>query len=323
MRAIQLTETGGPEVLRLVELPAPSPGPGEILVRNHAIALNFIDTYQRKGLYKLPLPSGMGSEGAGTVEQLGEGVEGVSVGDRVAYYGPKLGAYADLFSVAADRAVPLPADIPFEIAAGAMMKGMTAHAFLTQTYRVKAGDTILVHAAAGGVGSIMAQMAKSLGAVVIGTVGSKDKLTAARENGCEHVILYGEEDVAARVRDITGGQGVRAAYDSVGAATFEGSLNSLGRRGWLVSFGNASGPAPAIAPLRLMNGGSLVLTRPTVGDFVSTRAELLDTAGSLFGQITSGAVKIHIGQRFALADAAEAHRVMESRSTLGASILQP
>lgn len=323
MLAIQLTQTGGPEVLRAVELPIPRPGPGQVLVRNQAVALNFIDTYLRKGLYPLTLPSGLGSEGAGTVEAVGEGVEVFTPGDRVAYPAGVAGAYAEFYLAEADRLLPLPDGVSAEVAAASLMKGLTAHALLTQCPAVQAGDVILVHAAAGGVGTIMTQWAAALGCTVIGTAGSEAKAQAALANGCRHVILYDEEDVAARVKDITGGQGVHVVYDSVGAATFEASLNSLARRGWMVCFGNASGPAPAVEPLRLMRGGSLVLTRPTVYDFISRRPELEAAASALFEMIVSGAVKIHIGQRFALSDAAAAHRAMESRATLGASILVP
>jgi NADPH2:quinone reductase len=323
MLAIQFDRTGGPEVLRIADLPTPAPGPGEVLVRNQAIALNFIDTYFRKGLYPLALPSGLGSEAAGVVEAVGEGVKDLKPGDRVAYYGGGQGAYAEYYLAPAGRAVLLPEAVSFEVAAASLMKGMTAHAFLTRTYAVQPGDAILIHAAAGGVGSIMTQMAKALGAVVIGTAGSPAKAELAAANGCDHVILYGQEDVPSRVGELTGGDGVRAAYDSVGAATFDGSLASLGRRGWMVTFGNASGPPPAVDPLRLMRGGSLILTRPSVGDFIQRREDLLEISGAVFAAIASGAVKINIGARFALKDAARAHEALESRATTGSTILVP
>jgi NADPH:quinone reductase len=287
MLAIQIHENGGPDVMRALDCPDPVPGPGEALIRNHAVAVNFIDTYHRKGLYPLPLPTGLGTEGAGVVEAVGPGVEDIAVGDRVAYYSSVLGAYAERMVVPAARAVRLPDAIDFDLAAASFMKGLTAQAFLTRTYAVQPGDTILVHAAAGGVGVIMTQWAKTLGATVIGTVGSEAKADLARQNRCDHVILYDREDVPAQVMAITGGAGVRAVYDSVGAATFEGSLQSLGRRGWMVSFGNASGPPPAVDPLRLMRGGSLVLTRPTVADFIADRRELLGAAGAIFDKLAS------------------------------------
>jgi len=323
MRAVRITRTGGPEVLDLVEIEAPRPGPGEILVRNSAIGVNFIDTYHRTGLYPVKLTSGLGMEGAGVVEAVGEGVTRFSVGDLAAYASGPIGAYADQHVVKADRAVKPPAGVSAEVAAAALLKGMTAEFLLRRCYPVRAGETILVHAAAGGVGSILVQWAKAIGAVVIGTVGSAAKAELARRHGCDHVILYREEDVAARVREITGGAGVPVAYDSVGAATFEGTLASLARRGLFVSFGNASGPVPPFAPARLSQMGSLFLTRPTLFDYVATTPELDASAQALFDVIASGAVEIEIGQTFPLAEVRRAHEALEARETIGASLLIP
>ena len=323
MRAVRITRTGGPEVLDLVEIETPRPGPGEILVRNSAIGVNFIDTYHRTGLYPVKLPSGLGMEGAGVVEAVGEGVTRFSVGDLAAYASGPIGAYADQHVVKAERAVKPPAGVSAEVAAAALLKGMTAEFLLRRCYPVRAGETILVHAAAGGVGSILVQWGKALGAVVIGTVGSAPKAELARRHGCDHVILYREEDVAARVREITGGAGVPVAYDSVGAATFEGTLASLSRRGLFVSFGNASGPVPPFAPARLSQMGSLFLTRPTLFDYVATTPELDASAQALFDVIASGAVEIEIGQTFPLAEVRRAHEALEARETIGASLLIP
>lgn len=323
MRAIQIDATGGPEVLKLVDIPAPEAKPGQILVRNQAIGLNFIDTYHRSGLYPLKLPSGLGMEGAGIVEAVGEGVTRFSVGDLAAYASGPIGAYAELHAVNAERAVKPPAGIDAQVAAGALLKGMTAEFLLRRCYQVKAGDHILVHAAAGGVGSILVQWGKALGAVVIATAGSQDKADRARSLGADHVILYRDADVAAEVRKVTGGKGVPVAYDSVGAATFEGTLGSLAKRGLFVSFGNASGPPPALAPARLMQAGSVFLTRPTMGDYLLTTAELDASAAALFAVIKSGKVKIDIGQTFPLAEARKAHEAMEGRDTVGASLLIP
>ena len=323
MRAIRIDATGGPEVLALVEVPTPEPRAGEILVRNQAIGLNFIDTYHRSGLYPLKLPSGLGMEGAGLVEAVGEGVTRFAVGDLAAYASGPIGAYAEFHVVKAERAVKPPPGIDARVAAGALLKGMTAEFLLRRTYPVKAGDAILVHAAAGGVGSILVQWGKALGATVIATAGSQDKADRARALGADHVILYRDADVAAEVRRLTGGAGVPVAYDSVGAATFEGTLGSLAKRGLFVSFGNASGPPPALAPARLMQAGSVFLTRPTMGDYLLTTAELDASAAALFAVIASGQVKIDIGQTFPLADARRAHETMEARDTVGASLLIP
>ena len=323
MRAVRFQRTGGPEVLEVVDLPDPQPGPGEILIRHTAIGVNFIDTYHRSGLYPLPLPSGLGSEGAGEVVAVGDGVTRFKVGDVAAYAGGAAGSYAELSVRKADRVVHVPAGNDARTAAAALLKGMTSEFLLRRCYPVQAGQTILVHAAAGGVGQIMVQWAKALGATVIGTVGSNDKAARARELGCDHVILYREQDVAEEVRRITGGHGVSVAYDSVGKDTFEGTLGSLGRRGMFVSFGNASGPAPAFEPARLQRAGSLFFTRPTLFDYVATTEDLDASAAALFDVLTSGAVKVEVGQTFALAEAAAAHEALESRATLGATLLLP
>jgi NADPH2:quinone reductase len=322
MLAIQATKIGGPEVLEAVDLPVPEPNAGQIRVRHHAIGLNFIDTYQRSGLYPMRLPAVLGQEAAGVVDAIGEGVVGWTLGERVAYCG-QTGAYAAFHVVQAERLVRLPDSLSFDTAAACLLKGMTAEFLLHRCHPLKAGETVLVHAASGGVGSILVQWAKAIGAVVIGAVGSATKADLARDNGCDHVILYRDEDVPARVREITAGRGVRVAYDSVGKDTFEGTLASLGRRGLFVSYGNASGPAPAVEPVRLMRAGSLFLTRPTLFDYTATPEELAASAAALFAIIASGAVKIEIGQTFPLKDAARAHMALESRDTIGASLLIP
>ncbi|WP_312166279.1 quinone oxidoreductase [Phenylobacterium sp.] len=323
MKAIQFDATGGPEVLQVVDVPTPVAGPGQVLVKQQAIGINFIDTYHRSGLYPVKLPSRLGMEGAGVVEAVGDGVTRFKAGDLIAYASGPLGAYAEHHAVAADRAVRLPQGVSAEVGAAAMLKGMTAEFLIRRCYRVKAGETILVHAAAGGVGSILVQWAKHLGASVIATAGSPEKAARATSLGADHVILYRDEDVAARVREITGGAGVPVAYDSVGAATFEGTLASLARRGLFVSFGNASGPVPPFAPARLAQAGSLFFTRPTMGDYLVTTAELDESAGALFEVIASGAVKIDIGQTFPLSEARRAHEALEGRETVGASLLVP
>jgi NADPH2:quinone reductase len=321
MLAIQIQRTGGPEVLETADLPVPEPGPGEILIRQEAVGLNFIDTYHRSGLYPMSLPAVLGTEGAGVVEALGEGVTRFSVGDAVGYAGGS-GAYAEVRTLAAERAVKLPDGVSSRLAAAAMLKGMTAEFLVRRCYPVQAGEAILVHAAAGGVGSILAQWGKALGAHVIGTVGSEAKAQVARANGCDEVILYRDEDVAERVRKITGGEGVRVVYDGVGADTFEGSLASLGRRGLLATYGNASGPAPPFAPLRLLRG-SLYVTRPTLFDYFSTTEELDESTTALFEALKSGAVKVEIGQEFPLAETRKAHEALEGRATTGSTLLIP
>jgi NADPH:quinone reductase len=321
MRAVQATAAGGPEVLQLVELPTPTPGPGQILVRHEAIGLNFIDTYQRGGLYPMRYPVVLGQEAAGVVEALGEGVTRFKLGDRVAYNGSG-GGYAEFHAVAAARAVALPDGVSFEIAAASLLKGMTTEFLVRRCHPLKAGETILVHAAAGGVGSLLVQWAKAIGAVVIGTVGSEEKAEHVRRLGCDHVILYRHEDVPAKVKEITGGAGVPVVYDSVGADTFEGSLASLARRGLFVTYGNASGPVPPFPPLRLMPN-SLYMTRPSLAAYAATTEELDESAGALFAMIASGKLKVDIGQRFKLEDARKAHEALEGRATIGASVLLP
>jgi NADPH:quinone reductase len=321
MLAIQAVRAGGPEVLEAVDVPRPSPGPGQVLVRHEAIGLNFIDTYQRSGLYPMRYPAVLGQEAAGVVEAVGEGVTEFKAGDRVAYSGQ--GAYAEYQVVPAARALHLPEAVSFEVAAASLLKGMTTEFLLRRCYPLHAGETILAHAAAGGVGTLLVQWAKAIGATVIGTVGSAEKAELAKSLGCDHVILYREEDVPARVREITGGRGVPVAYDSVGKDTFEMTMGSLARRGLFVSFGNASGAVPAFEPLRLSRAGSLYFTRPTMADYTATRPELEESAGALFGMIASGKLKIEIGQRFKLADARKAHEALESRATIGATVLTP
>ncbi|MGA0605924.1 quinone oxidoreductase family protein [Phenylobacterium sp. VNQ135] len=322
MRAVQFARTGSPEVLELVEVETPVPAAGQVLIRHEAIGINFIDTYHRSGLYPVKLPTTPGGEAAGVVEAVGEGVTRFKAGDRVAYSGG-FGGYAEANVVAADRVVRVPDGVDAHTAAASLLKGMTVEAFIRRCYPVQAGQTVLVHAAAGGVGQIMVQWLKAIGAEVIATVGSDAKAARARELGADHVILYREQDVAAEVRGITGGKGVPVAYDSVGKDTFEGTLGSLARRGWFVAFGNASGPAPAVDPIRLMRGGSLVFTRPTLFDFIATTEELDASAAALFEMIGSGQVKIEIGQTFPLADARRAHEALEARETVGASLLIP
>jgi NADPH2:quinone reductase len=322
MLAVQAREAGGPEVLEVVDIPVPTPKPGQIVVRHEAVGLNFIDTYQRSGLYPVKFPAVLGQEAAGVVEAVGEGVDRFRVGDKVAYAG-QTGAYAEAAAIPAARAVKVPAGVSSEMAAACLLKGMTAEFLLRRCYPVKAGQTILTHAAAGGVGTILVQWAKALGVTVIGTVGSEEKAALARAHGCDHVILYRSEDFVARVKEITGGKGVPVVYDSVGKDTFEMSLASLARRGMFVSFGNASGAVPPFSPLRLSQGGSLFMTRPTMGDYTATPEELDESASALFAVIASGQVKIEIGQRFALKDTRAAHEALQGRETIGATVLVP
>ncbi|MBU4434276.1 MAG: quinone oxidoreductase [Alphaproteobacteria bacterium] len=321
MLAIQIQKAGGPEALEAVDLAVPTPGPGQILIRHQAVGLNFIDTYHRSGLYPVPLPAVLGLEAAGVVEALGEGVTRFEIGDRVAYNGA-LGAYSEAAVVAADRAVKVPDAVSLETAAAALLKGMTAEFLVRRCFHVKPQDVVLVHAAAGGVGSILVQWCKALGASVIATVGSEAKAVIARDFGADHVILYRQDDVAARVAEITANQGVAVVYDGVGKDTFSASLKSLARRGMLVTFGNASGPAPPFSPLELV-GKSLFLTRPKLFDYIVTTQELDDSAAALFAVLASGAVRIDIGQTFPLAEARAAHEALEARRTTGATVLLP
>jgi NADPH2:quinone reductase len=323
--AIRVNETGGPEVLRWSSIDLPEPAAGEVRVRHTAIGLNFIDTYHRSGLYPTPLPAVIGSEAAGVVEAVGAGVaaSAFAKGDRVAYGNGPLGAYAEARNIPVATLVKIPAGIEDATAAAAMLKGMTAQYLLHRTYAVQKGETILVHAAAGGVGLILCQWAKHLGATVIGTVGSEEKARLAREHGCDHVVFYRTEDVAARVKEINGGAGVPVVYDSVGKDTFTCSLDSLRPRGLLVTFGNSSGPVGPFDPRVLAQKGSLFVTRPTLADYVRARTELEATANGLFDVIASGAVKITIAQTYPLRDAERAHRDLESRKTTGSTLLTP
>ena len=321
MRAVRIARHGGPEVLEVADVPEPEPGPGEVRVRHHAVGLNFIDTYQRTGLYPVKAPATLGMEAAGEVNAVGKGVSRLSVGDRVVYQGQP-GAYAEANVVKAERAVKLPEAIGFDAAAAVFLKGLTAE-FLTRIRPLSPGDWVWVHAAAGGVGSILAPWLADLGMRVIGAVGSPEKAAKARENGCAEVVVYGEGDTAARVREITGGAGVQVSYDSVGKDTVDMSLKALAKRGLWVSFGNASGPARAVEPLELSRGGSLFMTRPTLFDYVATTAELDAAAARLFEAMERGAVRADIGQRFPLAEARAAHEALEGRRTTGATVLEP
>ena len=322
--AIVLSETGGPENLRWQAVSVGEPGPGQVRLRHTAIGLNFIDVYHRTGLYPLPaLPAVIGLEAAGIVESVGEGVMDLAPGARVAYASPPAGAYAEARLMPADRLVALPDGIDDAHAAAMMLKGMTAEYLLRRTYTVKAGDTILVHAASGGVGLIVCQWAKHLGATVIGTVGSEAKAELARAHGCDHPILYTRENFVERVRALTGGHGVAVVYDSVGKDTFMGSLDCLQPMGMMVSFGNASGAVPAFEPGLLSAKGSLFLTRPTLMTYTAKRADLVASAAALFAVVQKGAVKIEIHQRYPLRDAAQAHRDLEARKTTGSTLLMP
>jgi NADPH2:quinone reductase len=320
--AIRIHEFGGPEVLRLESIPVGPPGPGEVLVRHTAIGLNFIDTYHRSGLYPMNLPAGIGAEAAGEVLAVGAGVKGLGVGQRVAYVALPPGSYAGHRVVPADRLVPVPPEVGDEVAAAAMLKGLTAWYLLRRSYRVQAGDPVLVYAAAGATGAILCQWARNLGATVIGVVGSEAKAALARENGCAEVVLTGDPGFVARVREISGG-GVAVVYDSVGKDTFFQSLDCLRRHGTMVSFGNASGPVEPFSPMELAKRGSLYLTRPSLFDFIADRRELEEGARELFAGIAAGDISIRVNQRYPLRDAARAHRELESRRTTGASVLLP
>ena len=321
--AISFQTTGGPEVLALSEVSLAPPGPGEVRVRHRAIGVNFIDIYHRTGLYKLPLPSGLGMEAAGEVEAVGANVQRFKTGDRVVYASGPIGAYSEAANVIADRAVRIPEGIGFDIAAAILLKGLTAHYLLRLTHAVKRGETILFHAAAGGVGMIAVQWAKHLGACVIGTVGSDNKVEIARSLGCDHVIVPARENIANRVREITGGKGVPVAYDSIGRDTFMATLDSLAPLGLFVSFGNASGPVPPFDGALLAQKGSLFFTRPTLMHYVTTADELDAGAGELFDLIRRGDIRIKPPRSFPLAQAAEAHRALESRQTTGSLVLVP
>lgn len=322
--AIVLSETGGPHNLRWQEISVGDPGPGQVRLRHTAIGLNFIDVYHRTGLYPLPaLPAIIGLEAAGVVEAVGEGVTDLVPGSRVAYASPPAGAYAEVRLMPADRLVPLPDAIDDARAAAMMLKGMTAEYLLCRTCKVRSGDTILVHAASGGVGLIVCQWAKHLGATVIGTVGSEAKAELARAHGCDHPILYTKENFVERVRALTDGAGVPVVYDSVGKDTFVGSLDCLRPMGMMVSFGNASGAVPAFEPGVLSAKGSLFLTRPTLIHYTAQRRDLVASAEALFAVVMAGAVRIEVHQRYPLRDAAQAHRDLEARKTTGSTLLMP
>ncbi len=322
VQAVRIHKTGGPEVMQLEEIELDAPGPGMVTVANRAIGLNYIDTYHRSGLYPLPLPIGIGLEGAGEVQAVGEGA-GLQVGDRVAYCSAGFGAYAEALNLPAARLVKIPAGIDYEQAAACLLKGQTAEYLLQRTYRLQAGETCLFHAAAGGVGMLFGQWAKSIGAVVIGTVGSEEKAELARAHGFTHVINYRTEDVVQRVLEITNGQKVPVVYDGVGKDTFDISLDCLQPRGLMVSFGNASG-APAPLDLQVLaNKGSLFITRPTMLTYTLSAEELQQSSNDLFERVLSGAVRIEINQRYALADVQQAHRDLEGRKTTGSTVLIP
>ncbi len=322
--AVRIHETGGPEVLRYEAVEVGPPGPGEARVRHRAVGFNFIDTYHRSGLYALAsLPHGIGMEAAGVVEEVGEGVTEVAAGDRVAYAAGPPGAYAEVRNVKAAFLVKVPDAVGDEQAAAVLLKGMTVEYLVHRTFRVAPGMTVLWHAAAGGVGLVAVQWLKHLGATVIGTVGSDAKAELARENGCDHTIVYTREDVVDRVRALTAGEGVPVVYDSVGRATVAASLDCLRRRGMLVAFGNASGTPDPFDMMVLARKGSLYLTRPTLMDYTATRAELSTSAARVFDAVSRGVVRVEIGRRFALADAAEAHRQAQARRTTGSTVLLP
>jgi len=321
--AIRIHQPGGPEVLRWEEVDLAPPAPGEARVRHHAVGLNYIDVYHRTGLYPLPLPSGIGLEGAGVVEAVGDGVTDVRVGDRVAYAGVPIGAYAEARNIPTHRLLKLPDAISFDTGAAMMLQGLTAAYLLRPTYRVQPGDAVLIHAAAGGVGLLATQWAKALGALVIGTVGSPAKAELAKAHGCDHVINYNTENFSQRVREITGGEGVAVVYDGVGKDTFAGSLDSLRPMGMMVSYGNASGPVPPLDLILLSQKGSLFITRPTLMNYTAKRDDLVALGDELFGVVGSGQVKVEVNQRYALKDAAQAHRDLEARKTTGSTILLP
>jgi NADPH:quinone reductase len=323
IKAIRFEKTGGSDVLQYVDYDLPPPAKGQVQVRHTAIGVNFIDTYHRTGLYVLPLPSGLGSEAAGTVAALGEGVTAFKIGDRVGYSSGAIGSYADANNVPATKLVKLPDSINDETAAAILLKGMTVQYLLRQIHRVQAGETIVFHAAAGGVGQIACQWAHHLGATVIGTTTSPQKVALAKANGCAHVLNSKDAGWEKQVREITSGKGVPVVYDSIGKDTFLAGLDCLQPRGIMVTYGNASGPVDPFAPGILAAKGSLFVTRPTLNHYTSTHAELQAVADDLFAVMASGAVKVAINQRFALKDAAQAHDALTSKHTTGATILLP
>jgi NADPH2:quinone reductase len=320
VQAIRFETTGGPEVLVWQQISVDKPGPGQVRLKHKAVGLNYIDTYQRSGLYKVPMPSGLGGEGCGVVEEVGPGVTDLKVGDRVAYAGGPLGAYCEERVFPADRLVPVPDGISDQEAAAMMLKGMTAWYLVRRTHVVKPGETVLVHAAAGGVGLIACQWAKSLGATVIGTVGSEEKAALAKAHGCDYPILYRTEDFVARVAEITDGKKLPVVYDSVGKDTFFQSLDCLAPLGLMALFGQASGAVPPVDLGILAGKGSLYVTRPTLGNYTATREDLLTAANDLFSVVKSGAVKILVNQTYPLRDAAQAHRDLEARKTTGQTV---
>ena len=322
-KAIRIFKHGGPEVMEYVDVEVGAPGPGEVRLRQAACGLNFVDVYFRTGLYPQPLPSGLGQEGAGTIEAIGEGVTDFAVGDRVAYGSGPNGAYAEVRLIPEKFLVKLPDTISFQTAAAMMLQGMTVQYLLRQTHQVKAGETILFHAAAGGIGLIASQWARALGVNMIGTVGSDEKVALAKANGCAHVINYNTENFVERVKEITDGKGVPVVYDSIGKDTFQGSLDCLSPRGLMVSFGNASGPVPPFALTELVSRGSLFITRPTLASYTATREALDQTAADLFDVVASGKVAIQINQRYALKDVGQAHADLAARKTTGSTILMP
>jgi len=321
--AIRIHQVGGPEVLQFESVTVGDPGPGEARVRHTAVGLNYIDTYHRSGLYKIPLPSGIGSEAAGVIEAVGSGVTDLKPGDRVAYSGGPIGAYAEVRVLPIDRLVKLPEAVSDRVAATLMLKGLTVQYLLRQTYQVKAGETILLHAAAGGIGLIACQWARALGVTVIGTVGSDAKAELAKANGCTHTIVYSRENFVERVKELTGGKGVPVVYDAVGKDTFPGSLDCLSPRGLFVSFGNSSGPIPPFEILLLSQKGSLYATRPTLFTYTAKRADLMKMAEEMFALVQSGKLKNDARQTYALKDAAQAHRDLEARKTTGSTVLLP
>lgn len=318
-----LSRTGGPEVLEAELIDVPTPGDGEVVIRHEAVGLNFIETYHRSGLYPLPLPSGIGSEAAGVVEAVGPGVQGLREGNRVAYFSGPLGAYATHRAIDADRVVKLPDEISFETAAAVMLKGCTAEFLIERCARVEEGEAVLVHAAAGGVGSILVPWLKSLGATVIAHAGNSRKAAAAKELGADNALCCPMEELAGEVRALTEGKGVPVVLDGVGAASWEASLGSIARRGLLVTYGNASGPVPAFSALDLLKAGSIFVTRPSLFDYSATAEEMRASAARLFEMVLSGKIGASIGQTFPLIEAAEAHRAIEARATVGSTLLLP
>jgi NADPH2:quinone reductase len=321
--AIRLHSFGGPEVLRLEQVDVPAPGRREVLIRQTAVGLNYIDVYGRTGLYPVTLPSGLGMEAAGVVEAVGRGVRDLKEGDRVAYIHAQPGAYAEARVLPADRVVRIPDAVSDRQAAAVMLKGLTAWYLLRRTYRVRKGDPIVIHAAAGGVGLIAVQWARALGAEVIAVTGTGEKAEVARQHGAHHTVLLGRGDLAERVREITGGKGVPVVYDSIGKDSFFASLDCLRPLGLMVTYGNASGPVPPFSPLELSKRGSLFLTRPTLFTYIARRSELLRGSSELFAVMEQGAVEVRIGQIYALKDAALAHRELEARRTTGSTVLIP